>query len=115
MPDLTPAQRQQLEALRQAYAAELPEKVTAIAEAATIIGTWDDRARVQELHQLVHRLAGSSAIWGFAAIGRAAAELEEFLLRALDGIRPPRPELPSDVRRLIEALQRAARTPGGSR
>jgi HPt (histidine-containing phosphotransfer) domain-containing protein len=114
MRELSAGQRQQLEALRQAYAAELPEKVTAISHMATVMGNWNDRATVRELHHLVHRLAGSSAIWGFAAIGNAAAELEEVLLSALEENRPPRPDLSADVRRLLEALQQAVLRPGGA-
>jgi HPt (histidine-containing phosphotransfer) domain-containing protein len=107
LSELSESQRRQLEALRQAYEAELPEKVTGIAQAAATVarGQWD-AAGVRELHQLVHRLAGSSAIWGFTAVSRAAGELEEIVLAALDGPRRP-PDLPTRVSRLIGELQEA--------
>jgi HPt (histidine-containing phosphotransfer) domain-containing protein len=104
MAELSPEQRRELDALRRAYAAELPEKVTTIARAARAIAGDGD---LRELYQLVHRLAGSSAIWGFGAVSRAAAELEAIVLSALDA-RPARLERrSSEVRRLIGELQRA--------
>ena len=105
MSELSESQRRELEALRQAYEAELPEKVTGIAQVAATVarGQWDV-AGVRELHQLVHRLAGSSAIWGFTAVSRAAGELEEIVLAALDGPGRP-PDLPTRVSRLIGELQ----------
>jgi chemotaxis protein histidine kinase CheA len=109
MVDLKPEHRRELEALRRAYAAELPGKVTSIARALTTLaqrGAGDD---VEELYQLVHRLAGSSAIWGFTAVSKVAGELEEIVLAARQG----RPALlerrRSEVRRLIGDLQRALR------
>jgi HPt (histidine-containing phosphotransfer) domain-containing protein len=108
VPELSDAQRRQLQELRQAYEAELPEKVTSIANAAAALRLRDwDPAGVEELHQLVHRLAGSSAIWGFTAVSKAAGELEELVLAALHGTPRPRPELSDAVRRLLEQLQHA--------
>jgi HPt (histidine-containing phosphotransfer) domain-containing protein len=107
VPELSEDQRRQLATLRQAYEAELPEKVTGIAQVAATLTERDwDAAGVRELHQLVHRLAGSSAIWGFTAVSRAAGELEEIVLAALDGARRPN-DLSNDVRRLIDELQHA--------
>jgi HPt (histidine-containing phosphotransfer) domain-containing protein len=108
VPDLSEEQRRRLHELRQAYEAELPEKVTSIAKAvaALRVREWDP-AGVQELHQLVHRLAGSSAIWGFTAISKAAGELEELVLATLEGRPRPRQDLSDQVRRLLEQLQHA--------
>ena len=115
MSELSEGQRRQLEALRQAYEAELPEKVTGIAQvAATLARRQWDAAGVRELHQLVHRLAGSSAIWGFTAVSRAAGELEEIVLAALDGPRRP-PDLPTRVSRLVGELQQAVPVPAAPR
>src|SRR6185436_21002661 len=79
--ELTADQRAQLTALRRAYAAELPEKVQMIARAAAAAGlhNWEADG-VRQLHQLVHRLAGSAAIWGFIEVSRAANELEAIVL-----------------------------------
>lgn len=94
--------------MRQAYEAELPDKVTSVARAAAAAGlrNWDP-AGVQELHHLVHRLAGSSAIWGFTAVSKAAGELEAIVLAAMEGTRPPTAERRDQVRRLLEELQHA--------
>jgi len=108
VPELSEEQRRQLQQLREAYEAELPEKVTGIANAAAVLRLRDwDPAGVQELHQLVHRLAGSSAIWGFTAVSKAANELEALVLTALEGTPRPRRDLSDAVRRLLEQLQHA--------
>ncbi len=108
MPELSEEQRRQLQQLREAYEAELPEKVTSIAKAAAVLRLRDwDPAGVQELHQLVHRLAGSSAIWGFTEVSRAAGALEALVLTALEGTPRPRNQLSDAVRRLLEQLQHA--------
>lgn len=107
MPELSEDQRRQLATLRQAYEAELPEKVAGIAQVAAALARrkWD-AAGVRELHQIVHRLSGSSAIWGFTAVSRAAGELEEIVLAALAGTRRPN-DLSNEVPRLIDELQHA--------
>ena len=106
MPELTEAQRRELEALRQAYEAELAQKVTTIAQTAASLGTGEwDRTGLQSLHQLIHRLAGSSAIWGFTAVSEAAGRLEDLMMSALEGTAPP--TLAAEVQRLVEALRQA--------
>lgn len=109
MPELSGDQRRQLDALRRAYRQELPGKVTGVAEAAAAAGrrNWDPDG-VRALHHLVHRLAGSAAIWGFTAVSAAAGELEEIVLAAMEG-RPglAHGELADEVRRLVDALQHA--------
>jgi HPt (histidine-containing phosphotransfer) domain-containing protein len=108
VPELNETQRRQLEALRREYEAELPEKVTLIARAVSALGlrAWSS-GELQELHHLVHRLAGSSAIWGFTALSKAAGDLEVLVLSALDGSRASTPELSGEVRRLLDLLQHA--------
>jgi chemotaxis protein histidine kinase CheA len=80
---LSAAHRQQLEALRQAYARELPQKVQAVTDAVASLpaGGWDPEA-FEAAYVLVHRLSGSSAIFGFEPIRQAAATLEALLLEA---------------------------------
>lgn len=120
MVELTEAQRRELASLRRRYQAELYEKMGAIAEAAGAFreGTWD-RAQVQSLYGLTHRLAGSAAIYGFAEISRAAQALEGFTLGLLEGSATTGSgsQLPGLVATLTEALQRgsARRGPGSFR
>ena len=111
MAELGADQRRQLDALRRAYEQELPGKVTNIARAAAALGRADGEMRIDELYQLVHRLAGSSALWGFSEVSKAAAELEEVVLAAREGQPALLERRSSEVRRLIGDLRRALRTP----
>jgi HPt (histidine-containing phosphotransfer) domain-containing protein len=103
--ELTADQRAQLTALRQAYAAELPEKVQMIARAAAAAGlhNWEADG-VRQLHQLVHRLAGSAAIWGFIEVSRAANELEAIVLNAMEATPVGAEGLSSVLPRLVDEL-----------
>jgi chemotaxis protein histidine kinase CheA len=107
--ELTADQRRQLERLREAYEAELPEKLLAIARAAAAarLQNWDP-AGVRDLHRLVHRLAGSAAIWGFTDLSHTAGQLEEVVLAALEGAAPPTEALSTLVPRLVDRLQHLA-------
>jgi len=112
VPELSEAQRRELEALRQAYQLELSEKVAAIARTAAGLerANWDTAA-MRALHHLVHRLAGSSAIWGYTTVSKVAGELEDLVLSALQGTRGRTEELSGEVRRLLAALQHAVLAP----
>jgi chemotaxis protein histidine kinase CheA len=103
VPDLTEAQRRQLEALRLAYEAELPGKITAIAQAAAALGSTAEAELLHDLHRMVHRLAGSSAIWGFTELSRKAGELEHVVVSWLDRGSPVA-GVDGQVRRLVEEL-----------
>ena len=85
MTRLTEAQRAQLEALRQAYRAELPAKLGLIGGAVEALHAGWERAQLQALYDLIHKLTGSAAIYGFRDISRAAGALESWALQALDG------------------------------
>lgn len=108
MPELSADQRRQLDALRQVYLEELPDKASGVAQAAAaaVRRNWDATG-VRELHHVVHRLAGSAAIWGFTAVSEVAGQLEEIVLAAMEGRREPTPELADQVRRLVDALHHA--------
>jgi len=112
VPELSEAQRRELEALRHAYELELSEKVTAIARTAAGLerAPWGT-ADMQALHHLVHRLAGSSAIWGYTTVSKLAGELEDLVLSALQGTRGRTDDLSGEVRRLLEALLHAVLAP----
>lgn len=115
MPELSAAQRRELEALRRAYHAELPEKVSAIALAAAALRHHDwDTARLNDLHHLVHRLAGSSAIWGFMDVSKTAGELEEVVLSGLEGSGERTVDIDREVGRLVQELQEVVRKSAGA-
>ena len=103
---LTDAQRAQLDALREAYRAELPRKVEAIASAAAPLqAPGADAGDLERFYHLIHKLAGSAAIYGCDGIEAAAAALEEWALAGMDaGAAGPRyAHLPI----LLAALQKA--------
>ena len=62
---------------RADYAARLPAKVTAIEELVAR-AAWDEARRA------AHKLRGSAATYGFAALGLAAGVLEERLARVVE-------------------------------
>jgi HPt (histidine-containing phosphotransfer) domain-containing protein len=64
-----------LAAAREQYASRLPSKLAAIEELAAR-GDWEEARRA------AHKLRGSAATYGFAAIGEAAAALEQLALDA---------------------------------
>lgn len=78
---------QQLENLRQSYRDQLPERLRHIdaAWAEVRVGLAEDTLR--SLHRLVHKLAGSAACFGFAALGERATAAEMQLEEMLQGSR----------------------------
>jgi HPt (histidine-containing phosphotransfer) domain-containing protein len=105
---LTEAQRAQLEALRQAYRAELPAKLGLIGSAVEALHASWERAQLQALYDLIHKLTGSAAIYGFGDISRAAGDLESWALQALDsGLHEARR---LELTPLMSALQEAFST-----
>ncbi len=99
---LTEAQRAQLEALRQSYRAELPAKLQLIGGAVETLyeGGWE-KTHLMAFYELVHKLAGSAAIYGFSGISHAAGKIESWTLAALDG------GLPEDRRLELSSLMGA--------
>ena len=105
MTRLTEAQRAELEALRQSYRAELPAKLGLIGGAVDALhGGWE-KAHLEALYDLIHKLTGSAAIYGFGDISRAAGDLETWALQALDGGVPEARRL--QLTALMRALQEA--------
>ena len=82
---LTPDHVAQLEALRRAYEEDLPRRVREVVDAmAALQGPAPRRDALEAAYHLVHRLSGSSAIYGFEAVRRPAAELDRLLARAME-------------------------------
>lgn len=104
--------REQIQALRLAYAENLVRKIAEIDAAWALLerGTWTPEA-LEAFHRQVHALAGSGAIFGFPAVSEKARGLEQ-ILRVLQG-RTARPE--ADTLGLIAdrlaALKLAAQQP----
>jgi HPt (histidine-containing phosphotransfer) domain-containing protein len=82
---LTPDHHAQLEALRRAYEEDLPRRVREVVDAmAALQGPVPRPDALETAYHLVHRLSGSSAIYGFDAVRRPAAELDRLLARAME-------------------------------
>jgi HPt (histidine-containing phosphotransfer) domain-containing protein len=108
---LTRDHRAQLEALRRAYGEDLPQRVRAIESAATALhDPVLRREALEAAYHLVHRLSGSSAIYGFEAVRRAAAELETRLASAMES-GPPAGPWEAELAPYLEALRRAVSAP----
>ena len=87
---------------------ELRERLDAMGALAASLaaGGWQ-RPGAQALLETTHRVAGSSGLYGMAALSQAAGVLEGHLRRALEAPWPPsRP--PADVVTLVKAVTRHA-------
>jgi HPt (histidine-containing phosphotransfer) domain-containing protein len=107
MGRLTANQRRELRALRQAFGLQLAERVRCIEQALDeAVGPGGvDRDRADAVFQLVHRLCGSAAIYGYRNVHDAASTLE-YAIEVLRDARPAGP--PIRAQRLLQALKQAA-------
>lgn len=65
-----------LQALRESYAKQLPDKMTAIQTHWHLLqATWDWQT-LEQLHRLIHSIAGSGGSFGFHVLGNQAREIE---------------------------------------
>ncbi|MEC4895182.1 MAG: diguanylate cyclase [Oscillatoria sp. PMC 1051.18] len=107
-----------LDVLRSVYRQQLPERIEPIE------ATWNRfiasnkdenycqiaRDRISSLHYLTHRLAGSSASFGFPKIGEAARRLELLFMAILESNDLPTTEEKAQIEVAIAALQEAAQS-----
>ena len=110
MAKLSDPQLEELEAIRQRFAAKIPEKVQAIEQTARLLrsGGGAEPEVVERLFQLAHGLAGSAAIFGFKDLAQAAAALEVLVTsRSDDPVASA-----SWSRRIASAVRRIRRSAG---
>lgn len=112
--------RNEMEALRREYLAELAGRAGSLAAAArALAGLSGHNVRLPDLGELraaVHRLAGSAGIYGFPGIGEKARAVDELLLGVLQGGQPlDGPAVASRLSELVRALQDAIRGSGSAR
>lgn len=112
MLDAVQDTQEQLNALRRAYTLQLPQR------SAEIEATWEqflqtqgDSKSLEYLHNLTHRLAGSSATFGFLWLGEIAQTLELFFKAILDSKNNPTAEQQAQIRVLLTALKQACAAP----
>lgn len=71
--------QERMHLLATAFSEELPEKVSEIEVLwGTLLNGWDVKA-LQELHRVVHNLAGAGKLFGFAELGAEARALDQVL------------------------------------
>ncbi|GLQ52569.1 diguanylate cyclase [Dyella flava] len=99
---------EQLCLLRENYAQQLPAKLAQLEGA---FRRHDNVVELPQLRHLAHSLAGSGATFGYPALSIAARQLETIVDGALNDGRPLSLEESDSIARLIEALDRGARTP----
>ncbi len=80
-----PAYRAQLAALGERYAASIPERMNAIAQALAAAGTDPDREALEGVHHGLHVVAGSAGSFGFPVLGTEARRLEQIVRGLLGG------------------------------
>lgn len=97
----------QIQALRNKYVAQMPEKIIAIEAAwgALQENHWNGED-LTTLLRLVHTLVGSGATFGLPDVSHAAREMET-ALKSL-GVFEPTAELSARIRPLLDTLKRAA-------
>lgn len=97
----------ELDALRRAYAAQLPDRIgSLVALWHELVSAWDDEV-AKTLHRMAHSLIGSGATYGFATISHTARLLERALVAIVERGRPLLMEQQTEVGALLEALQKA--------
>jgi HPt (histidine-containing phosphotransfer) domain-containing protein len=103
----TDAFKEKMAQLNAEYRGALPGKF------ADIDALWAKRAdagALADLHRLLHTMAGSAKVFGFAALGAAAREVEDVLTPLVKGGggAPDAKDL-SRIERLFEVLRQSAR------
>lgn len=102
---LDPDYRANLQRLADMFAASIPARMTAIADALAAAGTHPDREQLARLHGALHMVAGSAGSFGFAVLGEQARRLEQAVRRQVDGrseSEPGWPELAAQVRAYLD-------------
>jgi len=97
MAEPSPAFLAQLQALREAFTRDVPARLTEL-EKAWADPEGNDLAKLEQLQQLSHRLAGAAGTFGLQALGQAARELE-LMVKATSSEPEPMPEA---LRSLVE-------------
>jgi two-component system OmpR family response regulator len=98
------------EDLRRTYLEELPAKIEALESAAeTLAAAGWDKAQLEAMHHLTHRLAGSSGLYRMSELSRVATLLEQIVKRLLGSADWPPSSSPAEMTTLVKALRRTAR------
>jgi chemotaxis protein histidine kinase CheA len=98
-----------LKVLRDAYAAQLPEKLKQIEQALSQLSRseWDEEG-FQTLHRMVHNLTGSGKMFGFGLLSDVARNLEECLRQIMQAKVAPGEEQRKRIQVLLSELHQTA-------
>ncbi len=105
---------QELQALKDAYAEQLPAKLAQIDELWGVLvdKRWDE-AVFNTFHRTVHSMAGSAPVFGFSAMGKCARELE-ISLKAVAASGEPLSDAQYEAFAVqVEAIRASAQLPDG--
>ena len=72
---------EELEALRKEYAKELPGRLSEIDQTWLSYQQSEDSRQLEKFQHLVHKLAGSGAVYGFTQLSDASHDLDTLLLQ----------------------------------
>ncbi|VAW88585.1 hypothetical protein MNBD_GAMMA17-331 [hydrothermal vent metagenome] len=105
---------QELQALKDSYADQVPQKLAEIDAlwGSLVDNGWDEEI-FKTLHRMVHSMAGSAQVFGFTTMGKSARELE-LLLKAVSNSGEPLSEAHyAELPVLVEAVRASAQFPDG--
>ena len=103
---------QELQALKDSYADQLPQKLAEIdALWATLVDDGWDEETFKTLHRMVHSMAGSAQVFGFTAMGKSARELEMLLKAVPNSGEPLSAAQYEELAVLVRAVHASAQLP----
>lgn len=79
-----PAFQDRLQALRDKYAASVPERMAAIRDALVLCQGGRAPEHIEQLHHALHSVAGSAGSFGFHALGNEARRIEQMVRGVLE-------------------------------
>ena len=99
----------ELAALRKGWLSRLNGRLAEIEWTAALFVESADRATVESLRLLLHRLAGTGASFGHPDVSNAARAAENIVRKPFDEERPPTRDEVEALRAAIEVLRAAGR------
>ncbi|HEY0587393.1 MAG TPA: Hpt domain-containing protein [Pseudoduganella sp.] len=83
-----PAFQDRLQALRDKYAASVPERMAAIREALALCQGNLIPPHIEQLHHALHSVAGSAGSFGLAALGDESRRIEQMVRGVMEAGAP---------------------------
>ncbi len=107
MDDANILLEEKIKAMRDAYAAKLPEKIRELEETWNALSddNWD--SSLTKLRRQAHTLAGSSAMFGCDAPSKAARALELRVEQVMKSGSPPTLEQRNHITQLLDSIKKS--------